>query len=107
MRNFLTDDSSEPPLSARLTDLPPATEGELEAVRPTALPDTERVERCALTACWAAIIDASEAETVVAFAEVELLAPAGGASSVEDMSSSVPFRLNKDKAEDLVRRWEL
>jgi len=44
MRNFLTDDSSDVPLSVRLRDLAPAIEGVLEGIRPMTLPETESFE---------------------------------------------------------------
>lgn len=103
MRNFLTDDSSEVPLSAVLRDFPPAIEGVLEGVRPMTLPDTDSFELWLLTG-WVALMAGSEA---VAAAAVELPRPLGEASSVEDMSSSTPFRLSSERAEDLVRRCEL
>ncbi len=52
MRNFLTDDSSEVPLSIGLGDLAPTAEGVLEGVRPMALPETESLELWPLTDCW-------------------------------------------------------
>jgi hypothetical protein len=110
MRNFLTDDSSEVPLSAGLRDLPPATDGVFEGDRPMTLPETESLELWPLSECWcAAAMDGSEAVAVAAVTEVVFPStePLDAASSVDDMSSSAPFRLSKDKAEDLVRRCEL
>ena len=109
IRNFLTDDSSEIPLSV-LGDLPPANEGVFEGVRPIALPATESLELWPL-GCWWCVVGIAGSEDVAAVEVAEVVlpkpSPIDAASSVEDMSSSAPFRLNKERAEDLVRRCEL
>jgi hypothetical protein len=53
------------------------------------------------------VIDASVAEVVVVDTVVVFPRPVDAASSAEDTSSSAPFRLKSDSAEDFVRRWEL
>ena len=74
------------------------------------LPETESLELWPLSECWCtAAIDGSEAVAVAGVTEVVFPnpEPLDAASSVDDMSSSAPFRLSKDRAEDLVRRCEL
>lgn len=108
MRNFLTEDSSEAPLSVALRERPPAMEGVLEGVRPMRLPETDSLELWLLMGCWGAGLgDCSGVADVEAVTWVELPRPVGAASSADDMSSSTTFRLRSDKAEDLVRRCEL